>query len=425
MTVRPGDVGNTSIRVALAAAGVVAAAYIGIAVAVLAMATANLTGQIDQQLGGALGRALTQPINPGGGLPGLPRPPDRQFDAPFLQWVVLADGTVVAGTSTATLPGEYTTLDGSATATIGGTPVRLRGASAGDRRVIVGQTLRPVSDAQATIIQAELIIGPVLIAIVFLGAVAIGRRVAGPVETARRRQLEFTADASHELRTPLSVVEAQTSLALAQDRSADWYRTAFQRIDRESKRMRRLLDDLLWLARFDATQAAPNTEPVDLGIMATQAADRFGVVAEARHLRLDVHADGPGLVISAPPEWLDRLLGVLIDNACKYSPDGGTVDVTVRGESGRVTLTVDDAGPGIAEADRDKIFDRFHRATDGGSGAGLGLAIGDEIVRATGGRWRVGTAPLGGARLAVTWRSTLGGTPKEAAAPGTARTAGG
>jgi two-component system, OmpR family, sensor histidine kinase CiaH len=419
MTSHPADVRRSSIRVALSAAAIVTAAYVAIAMGVFFIASASLTNQIDQQLTSALDRAYGQPIPPGGDLGQLGHGPGHQYDAPFVQWVIKADGTKLAGGGPE-LPAEYQSLDGSTTATINGNEFRLLGGTANGQRYIVGQTLRPVSDAQSTIIQAELLIGPILIALVFLGAVAIGRRVAMPIEAARRRQLEFTADASHELRTPLSVVEAHTTLALAQDRSADWYKSAFQRVDRESKRMRKLLDDLLWLARFDATDAAPNAEPVDLGILATQATDRFGVVAEARRLRLGVRAEGGGLVVAAPPEWLDRLMGVLIDNACKYSPDGGTVDVAVSGEGGRVTLTVDDAGPGIPEAERARIFDRFHRATSSGTGAGLGLAIGDEIVRATGGRWKVGSSPAGGARLQVSWRSALAGasTRESAKAPG-------
>ena len=131
----------------------------------------------------------------------------------------------------------------------------------------------------------------------FFGAVAIGRRVAAPIEAARRRQLEFTADASHELRTPLSVIEAHTSLALAQARDVAWYRTAFARVDHESKRMRRMLEDLLWLARFDASQPAARTRsPSTSRVLAAQAADRFGAIAETRHLTIDVTAppDGAG-----------------------------------------------------------------------------------------------------------------------------------
>ena len=112
-------------------------------------------------------------------------------------------------------------------------------------------------------------------------------------------------------------------------------------------------------------------------------------------------------MIAAPPEWLDRLLGVLLDNACKYAPDGGRVDVTVAVEGSRVALTVDDSGPGIPETERTRIFDRFHRATDRQGGAGLGLAIADAIVRATGGRWKVGSAPSGGARMGISWSRAL------------------
>ncbi len=281
--------------------------------------------------------------------------------------------------------------------------MRIAGAPAGDDHIVVAQNLDSVSQAQSTLILAELLIGPILLLIVFVGAVAIGRRVAAPIERASRRQLEFTADASHELRTPLSVIEAHTSLALAQDRSEAWYRDAFGRVDLESKRMRRLLDDLLWLARFDATSSPPNVEPIDIGVLATQTADRFGVVAEARHLHLDVRVPSESLVINAPPEWLDRLLGVLLDNACKYAPDGGTVTVSVVPEKARIGLVVDDTGPGIPEDERARIFDRFHRASEEGGGAGLGLAIADAIVRATNGRWRVETAPGGGARMAVSW----------------------
>jgi signal transduction histidine kinase len=291
------------------------------------------------------------------------------------------------------------------TVTIDGTAMRIAGAAAGDDHVVLGQTLDAVTQAQSTVVLAELVIGPILLLVVFLGAVAIGRRVAAPIERARQRQLAFTADASHELRTPLAVIEAHTSLALAQDRPAAWYRTAFLRVDGESKRMRRLLDDLLWLARFDAAKAPPSAEPVDLGVLAAQTVDRFAAVAETRGLRLRLEGGNAGLVVGAPPEWLDHLLGVLLDNACKYSPEGGTVIVSVAPVGGRVSLIVDDAGPGIPEADRERIFDRFHRATEAQGGAGLGLAIANAIVRATSGRWQVGRSPAGGARMAVSWPS--------------------
>ena len=146
--------------------------------------------------------------------------------------------------------------------------------------------------------------------------------------------------------------------------------------------MRHLLDDLLWLARFDASRGRPERRAGRRrDVLAAQAVDRFGPVAEARRLRLTVVSAPGAHVVSVPPEWLDRLLGVLLDNACRYSPEGGTVTVRVEPDGSRVRLAVDDSGPGIAPEERDRIFDRFHRATEKPGGAGLGLAIGDAIVR--------------------------------------------
>ena len=111
----------------------------------------------------------------------------------------------------------------------------------------------------------------------------------------------------------------------------------------------------------------------------------------------------PDPFVTAPPDWIDRLAGVLMDNACRYAGAGGTVHVVVSTHGNRTSLAVEDSGPGIAPDERPLLFDRFHRATDDGSGTGLGLAIADSIVRSTGGRWRVGDAALGGAHFAVSW----------------------
>ncbi len=398
----------SAIRVALSATAVVAVAYLVIAFAVLAIFTQNQTQQIDARLADTL-RHMDQQPPIGEGAFGPPGP-DRPGGLPYLSWAVTSNGTVRADQSnTLELPESLQHVSSPVTATIDGVELRFAGAQVGDDWRVVAQSLDPLNQARGTIVLAELIIAPILFLVVFLGAVSIGRRVAAPIEAARRRQLEFTADASHELRTPLSVIEAETTLALARDREATWYRSAFGRVERESKRMAKLLDDMLWLARFDATRGAPNAEQVDLGVLAAETASRFASIAETRHLALSLEIAPGSHVVTGPPEWLDRLLGVLIDNACKYAGDGGTVHVAVAREGDRVRLTVDDSGPGIAAEERGRIFDRFHRATDSTSGAGLGLAIGDAIVRATGGRWRIGTSVEGGASMSVSWPTGMGG----------------
>ena len=161
-----------------------------------------------------------------------------------------------------------------------------------------------------------------------------------------------------------------------------------------------LVDDMLWLARFDSKPPSPSSEPVDLVTLAQASADRFRAVGPV----ISTVAGPEPALISAPPESIDRLAGVLMDNACRYAGHGGQVKIGVRAQGSRVSLSVEDSGPGIPEAERPRLFDRFHRATEHGSGAGLGLAIGDSIVRWTGGRWHVGDSPLGGALMEVSWR---------------------
>lgn len=404
-------------RVALAATGIVAALYLLIAVAVVLIVSHNLTSNVDSTLSKWLTSmaAVRQTITKG--FPG-PHGGPRLGDAPVLWWMWHPDGNFSDSSTEAQsvkLPVPPTSITDAQTITVSGIQLRVMGGHVGDDWAVVGQSMSSVEQARANLIQAELLIGPVLLVVVFLGAFAIGRRVASPIERARQRQMDFTANASHELRTPLAVIQAQTSLALAQDRNAEWYQRAFTRVDEESRRMHHLVDELLWLARFEGMPRSSKAEPVDVGVMAEQAVDRFAAVTEARHQRLSLRVSGDSHVIGASPEWLDHLFGVLLDNACKYTPENGTVDVRVSAEGNHVRLVVDDSGPGIPANKRDGIFDRFRRATDQPGGAGLGLAIADAIVQATNGRWDVGTSATGGASMAVIWPRLLARSATRAA----------
>ena len=282
-------------------------------------------------------------------------------------------------------------------------PFRLKMTRDDGAWLVAGQSVAGDAHTRRLLLYGEIIAGPFLLLAMFGGLLVVGQRALAPVEQARRRQLEFTADASHELRTPLSVIRAEADVALAAPRAAGQYRDALTRIQGESRRLRQLVDDMLWLARFDSSPPPPGEEPVDLSTLAQACADRFRAVGPA----VSAETRDGAVLINAPPEWIDRLAGVLVDNACRHAGPDGKVRIQVRAQGSRVSLTVEDSGPGIPEAERPFLFDRFHRVSQDGAspgGAGLGLAIGDSIVRSTGGRWHVGDSPLGGALLSVSWR---------------------
>ena len=271
---------------------------------------------------------------------------------------------------------------------------------------MAGQSTAATSNVQSTLLVAELVFGVILAVAVFAGATVVGLRASAPSELVRRRQAEFTADASHELRTPISVIEAEVGLALDRPRDPTAYREVLERVGRESTRLRRIVEDLLWLARADSEQARPgDADLADVGEVVESCVERFGALAAAHGVDLSMQRVGNGpFTVQAQPDLIDRLAGVLIDNACKFAGEGGRVEVSVRDWGTRVDLRVDDSGPGIPEDQRDAVFDRFHRATDKVAGTGLGLAIADSVVRSTQGQWAIGVAELGGARLEVSWR---------------------
>jgi len=400
---------SPAVRVAAVATAAIAVVYVLGALLFNLVVARHMTVQTDGRLGDRLTAARHDPDSLRQRVAqGDPSRSDIDADgAPVFLWAVDASREVVAHSPGAPVlsPALLTAAalrDGNAvTAHLGGSaPFRLKVAKARTGWLVAGQSLAGDRHTRNLMLDAEVIAGPFLLLAMFLGLLLVGLRALAPVEQSRRRQLEFTADASHELRTPLSVIRAEADVALSAPREAAEYRDSLRRIQGESQRLRQLVEDMLWLARFDSKPPPPGSEPVDLATLAQACADRFRAVGPA------VSAETPdgAVLISAPPEWIDRLAGVLVDNACRYAGPDGTVRIRVRAQGSRVSLTVEDSGPGIAEAERPHLFDRFHRATEHGSGAGLGLAIGDSIVRSTGGRWHVGDSPLGGALMSVSWR---------------------
>jgi heavy metal sensor kinase len=203
----------------------------------------------------------------------------------------------------------------------------------------------------------------------------------------------FTADASHELRTPLTAMRSVGEVALQGPRDAAAYRDVIGSMLEEVDRLTRLVESLLTLTRAESGRIQPTREVVDLGELAANVVDHLRVLAEEKdqHLAVDVRA----LVrLECDSAILRQGLINLLDNAIKYTPTKGSIEVRV-GEiaSGEVAVEVKDTGPGIAAPDRDRIFERFYRVDAARSresgGLGLGLAIARWAVEANGGRIEV------------------------------------
>ena len=393
-----------ALHVAAAATATVLVCYVLIVGAILHLVSSRLLHETEGRLATLLSESKTVP----NGVFLSEASVHDADDPPVYVWEVKAGAVVATTVDAPALP--HTIVAGSQAAhrdaSIDGRAFRFEHVQRVDgSTVYVAESLVQEHHVRSLLVMAALAVSPILLVGVFASAFVIGRSASKPVERARIRQLEFTADASHELRTPLTVIEAEVGLALVTNRSASGYRDALQRVSGETHRLRKIVEDMLWLARFDSEPPTPKSELVDVTTVAQQCADRFEPVVKSRNilLEIDVASETPALV-AAPPEWLDRLIGVLLDNATRYAKSPGRVVVGVDSSAGQVALSISDDGPGIPVAERHRLFDRFRRIDDnGGEGAGLGLAIADAVVRSTQGRWIVDESALGGARMTVIW----------------------
>jgi two-component system OmpR family sensor kinase len=219
----------------------------------------------------------------------------------------------------------------------------------------------------------------------------------GRVRTAFDAQQNFVADAAHELRTPLAALKLQ-ALSLERADNDEARKVAQGRITAGVERATRLVEQLLVLARQEAGAAeGVATAPVDLADLARRTVGEMVAVAQAKGVDLGLqHADAAPVMGQAGA--LAILMRNLVDNAVKYTPGGGMVDVAVHVVQGAAVLTVEDSGPGIPAEERERVFDRFYRiAGSEAAGSGLGLAI----IRAIAGRH--------GARLTLDASERLGG----------------
>ena len=215
---------------------------------------------------------------------------------------------------------------------------------------------------------------------------------------------QFTADASHELRTPLSIIRGEAEVALSQNRDEAEYRESLAIVQDEARRLSRMVDDMLALARADDGQQRLNVEEFYLNDLVEECARSSQVLALAKGISLTVDP-ATDITFRGDESLLRRMIVNLLDNAIKYTPSGGHVSVKVTSKDGGVEITVADTGIGIPAEATTRIFERFYRAdrarsrSDGGSG--LGLSIAKWVAEVHNGSIDLDSRPGGGSTFTV------------------------
>ena len=204
------------------------------------------------------------------------------------------------------------------------------------------------------------------------------------IEASFRRITEFTADASHELRTPVSLMRTEAELALRRSRGEAEYKESLRHILLEAERTTALIEQLLALARADSGRETLHMQPVDLRAILRGVVESWRQMAEIRNLQFSANIAAEDSLVMGDEAALRRVADILLDNAFKYTAQPGSVELSLEQKGDRVVMTVRDSGIGIAEQDKEKIFERFYRVDKARSreqgGAGLGLAIAHWIV---------------------------------------------
>jgi heavy metal sensor kinase len=209
------------------------------------------------------------------------------------------------------------------------------------------------------------------------------------IETSFKRITQFTADASHDLRTPVSVIRTIAEVTLRRPRTESQYTDALAKILRTSVETTNLLENLLTLARADAGTTGMELHLIDLDAHVKKAQERAVLLAAGKPLDITLRTPGIPVWVRADSIAMDRLLLILLDNAIKYTPEGGSCEIELTAGPGQAQILVRDSGIGIPENELGLIFERLYRTDQARSrekgGAGLGLAIARWITEMHGG----------------------------------------
>jgi len=241
-----------------------------------------------------------------------------------------------------------------------------------------------------------------------LGRLAVVlNELLGRVAAAFEQQRQLIADASHELRTPVAILSSEAELALSRERSPDELRLALVAVLEEARRLHRVVEDLFLLARANAGERLLVIEELYVDDLAADCVQATYALAARKHVALDFEGERD-LPFRGDESLLRRVLLNLLDNAIKYTPSGGAVHVRTARVAGGYTVSVSDTGIGVPAEARQRLFDRFYRASRareaGGTmqGAGLGLAIARWIAEAHAGRLELAATGEGGSTFILT-----------------------
>lgn len=240
-----------------------------------------------------------------------------------------------------------------------------------------------------------------------LGLALLGWWLAGrsllPAQRAWDRQQRFVANAGHELRTPITLIRASAEAALRPATQEARRLELLGQIVQECDHVGRLVSDLLLLSRLDAGKLALARDEIQAGELLAEVQRQFAGLAEARNISLELKPSS-GIVL-ADRTRLRQIVAILVDNALKYTPEGGSVRLAAQCEDRQATITVEDTGVGIAAGDLPHVFERFYqgngRERQVENGSGLGLAIAQALVRAQQGTLHIESEVGNGTRVSV------------------------
>lgn len=261
----------------------------------------------------------------------------------------------------------------------------------------------PIDDRYAMLLAYAGALGVLGLVLVASGGWLLAQKSVAPVERTMEQMRRFMADAAHELRTPVAVIRSRVDVTLERPRDAAVYETMLAELRAEVERLATLVNDLFTLARADADERAFSPVRVQLDELVLAAVSTAGWIASRREIRLEV-TEAEEAVIEGDAALVRQLVLILLDNAIKFSHDGGKIEVGVRVDADSATVVVQDEGVGIASADVSRVFDRFYRAESARGatvGAGLGLAIAKWIADVHGAQIAIAPAPERGTRVSV------------------------